>query len=525
MEGSGVSGSSFEALEPNSQFETLATPASTSSWFGGFDIGPKASDWANNITLPPGFPSGGGQARVDSIVSLRYSPEALLPEGYNQSYRNLIATWAKVSKNQYSPRYPELKSPNLPTDSEVQTYVNSLLDKNLDMGRTKNANELRAYWLDRASQLIKNNFEISYGNLQNDIRSKALDLLDSSLVKIATMNDKVPFISSSLQATSSQLIRQAAKKSEHNKIDKLINQYANQLARQSNGSQLIFAGYEARMRFGPAWPTPTATITDRPRSKAFGETFNKINSVWPQSYQGVIAKQLAAFFAKYANNQWVPQSVAAQKEAERICLLAFQIIDIGTGKLPIAGQLRDIYEAFDGYDMLTGEKLSEGERALRLTLVASYLFPRDSASMATQKVVKMVNSWRAKSRTPQEGALSVAKVLDKAKREWPDYVKKIEKFEESAKRNASKAIERGKAIPLDIGTMTHEEADILGLSYVGKDFYVVHQDAKYFYYSQDGLRRYRPPYFKDYVVESANLERRFSTSEIFVANGHIVIIK
>jgi hypothetical protein len=74
-----------------------------------------------------------------------------------------------------------------------------------------------------------------------------------------------------------------------------------------------------------------------------------------------------------------------------------------------------------------------------------------------------------------------------------------------------------------LGTATADEADLLGLAWVGPD-YVRSTDGTALL-SADGLRQYRPPARKDHLgIVQANLEQRYVPSGKWQANGHLLII-
>ena len=192
------------------------------------------------------------------------------------------------------------------------------------------------------------------------------------------------------------------------------------------------------------------------------------------------------------------------------------------------GQARDIYEAYTGENIMTGEVLSNFDRSIKFLSFGVVSFGKLSPRAAVTKAIEEIKKFgrNVSSRSVSE-AMSMAEILEKYGASTPDAIEKM--------RKAANGIRVGKKGTSDftVGTATREEMDLLGRAWVGpdatkllepKDWKKPFGEKVTIFYSRDGLRQYRPPEFKlKYRRVRANLEMRTEPHGDFLSNAHFDI--
>lgn len=206
-------------------------------------------------------------------------------------------------------------------------------------------------------------------------------------------------------------------------------------------------------------------------------------------------------------------------------------MDIATGVLPSVSDVRDLYEAFYGEDVITGEILSDEQRVIAVVCVASVGFGKLIPKDAVRRVMRQIKAFSVKLGKPlpkrvEEQTEAVASLVKR----WNPNTAIVGEYLRQA-RNAWNHTKGGTVFhSTTLGTVSSDEMDILGRLWVGPDatkLYVIEKGVfKTIYFSRDRLRQYRPPSPKNYPTPTglvANLEIRDRPSGPFYGNSHFDI--
>jgi hypothetical protein len=232
-------------------------------------------------------------------------------------------------------------------------------------------------------------------------------------------------------------------------------------------------------------------------------------------------KEVALGLIEEGDKQWSIGEVRSRELGEKLRQDALRFADAATNFLPVLNEIRSVYEAYIGKDMISGRPLSQLDRSLAIFATITVGLARYVPTEAVELMLNVISEMGRRVLRPSAAhARHVAEILTRFGDRWPDYMHIL--------RRAADAVYRtNPANPINnfnVGIVTRAEADLLGRAWVGNEATKLVEDGLEFFVSQDRLTMYRPPTFKPQLNRfQANLQRRLVPNGPWISNAHLDI--
>lgn len=240
----------------------------------------------------------------------------------------------------------------------------------------------------------------------------------------------------------------------------------------------------------------------------------------PTSYQGVLARKLAELHLVMADNYARTQDMSLARRANEHAML---FLDIVLGWMPVAGEIRDIYEAYTGEDLMTGALLSDRDRALRVLQVSAFrAVLRDRNAIAeTKRSIQGYDPDRSKGAFDQ-----VDQIISASAEKGLDWRVITHKLSSATRQSANYRKNMTNGFNYKLGEGTRGESEVLGAAWVGEGAAKVTTRAgDVVQVSRDGLTQYRPPVLKENGRWQSNFQHRTRNGGVWMSNGHFDVIE
>ncbi|MGO6692518.1 pre-toxin TG domain-containing protein [Rhizobium johnstonii] len=463
---------------------------------------------------------GDSLVQYDNFLKRLYSKQTFLPLQQSSAAENrALETLTAVHAGTYLKNWQAISFPALPSRQQIYTDASAQFDVAMPQRNLSGREGHHLSYSQRAEGYLME----SYGPAFDEIERSITFTIGKTAQAVGTKSELVQDDNEANDATLTANVEELIETLNPNNKpgNKIPLNYDELLYKQLPQSAKLWSDPKY---LESAIPGKSVSIVRTSPLDLGSEWRTRYNYASTSAYRGIVAKKLDAFLYQYSDRLARSANADERALARKAHEDALAFLDIISGLAPITSDLRDLYEAYSGEDVMTGEILSDHDRTLRILSVGlSWYSILNERSLSYVKA--SIDEYGAHS--PQGATAAASKIISDSKSKGLDWREVTKKLQHASKQVWNYRVDMPTGFNFNMGTGSRKEADLLGQAWVGeKATRYTTRAGDTVFVSVDGLTQYRPPTWK--TVENkwqANFQRRVVNKGKWLSNGHLDIIE